>query len=358
MSHKCSHRGFTWIELLVIVLVLAVLLGLLIPAIMAARENSRKQTCMNNLKQIGLGLHNYCDARHRFPGSAEMVGKGPNKRPGGWSFLFYPPVSINAADLPAGFDISPTLIKNTIGTSSAVDPLTNPDPGIRNNRNKPLFFDCVCPSNPNKLHEDPVNKRVAFTNYKAMGATSAQSLILSEDPKATPPYGTASQHPDGALYPTNSGVPISAISDGLANTIMVAETIDDTKSCWLAGADATLVGMPVAGSYQNFTAKSGVTFWAPLDYNGSFYGSATPALQAMRTYLAFDFRPGRADAGTYPASVGRTPAYGPSSGHPGIVNHLFCDGSVKSIRKDVDYAVYFFLITRANGEPPVPASAY
>jgi hypothetical protein len=360
MPQKHPRRGLTRMELIVIIAVCAVLLGLLIPAILAVRENSRKQTCINNLKQIGLGLHNYHDSRKCFPGSAQMVGKKPNQKPGGWSFLFFLIPLVDWDSIPQEFRINPVFIKSTIAFDDklVVDPLTSNDPGIQHNRNQPMFVECICPSNPNKTYEDPVNKQVLFTSYKALGATSAEKLTLSADPNAIPPYDDAKFHPDGALYPTNSGIRSSDISDGLSHTVMVVETIDDTKSCWLAGADATLVGMPNAKSYQSFTDKTGSTFDAPLDYNGLFYGGATPALQAMQTYLSFDFRPDHADAGTYPAGVGRTPAYGPSSSHPGIVNHLFCDGSVKSIRKDIDYAAYFFLITRANGDTSVSASDY
>jgi hypothetical protein len=213
-----------------------------------------------------------------------------------------------------------------------------------------LVSELICPSNPNKTYEDPVNKQVAFTNYKAMGASSMESLIISDDPDSPPPYGDKSNHPDGALYPTNTGIRLKDITDGTSNTIMVVETIDDSKSCWLAGADTTLVGMPKADNYQRF---SGNGFWAPLDYveKPGYNEEAAPGIRAARTYLAFDFRPGYADAGTYPAGVGRTPDYGPSSGHPGIVNHLICDGSVRSVRNDVDYAAYFFAITKNNVDP-------
>jgi hypothetical protein len=358
MPDNNTPNRFSAIGLLVILGVCFLGLGILLSAIQNAREAARRANCTNNMTQIGLCMQNYYDARHYFPGSAEMVGKPPNQKVGGWGFLF--------KSLPGGFydwsdplAIDPSLIKNTLGydESKKIDPLTHQNAAIQSNRNFG-FQELLCPSNPNKSYEDPANKKIAFTNYKAMGATTAESLKLCENPGAAPPYGTAAQHPDGALYPTNNGIPKSSISDGLTHTVMVAETIDDTKSCWLAGADATLVGMPLAASYSQCAAAGGSRYWAPLDFNGRFYGGATPALQAMRTYLAFDFRPGRADAGAYPPSVGRTPAYGPSSAHPGIVNHLFCDGSVRPVRKDVDYAVYFFLITRANGEPPVPPSAY
>ena len=73
MPKNRTRRGFTWIEMVVILVILAVLLGLLVPAILMIRENSRREKCMDNLKQIGLGLQNYHDARKYFPGSAQIV---------------------------------------------------------------------------------------------------------------------------------------------------------------------------------------------------------------------------------------------------------------------------------------------
>jgi hypothetical protein len=236
-----------------------------------------------------------------------------------------------------------------VGKPSKIDPLTGNGASspsavrIARDTSIPEF---LCPSNPNKVYEDPVNKKVAFTNYKAMGATCMESLKLCVDPDSPPPYGDKEKHPDGAIFPRNKGISLGDIADGTSHTIMVVETMDDTKSAWIVGSDVTLVGMPKA-TYEKWKDS----FWAPTGYNGAYYEYASPAIQALRTYAAFDFRPGHPDAGTYPSGVGRTPAYGPSSGHPGIVNHLYCDGSARSLRKDVDYAAYFFAITRDNNEP-------
>ena len=68
-----SRRGFTLIELLVVIAIIAVLIGLLLPAVQAAREAARRASCVNNLKQIGIALHNYHDAILAFP-PATIVG--------------------------------------------------------------------------------------------------------------------------------------------------------------------------------------------------------------------------------------------------------------------------------------------
>jgi Tfp pilus assembly protein PilE len=345
MLHKRPHRGFTWIELLAIIFILAVLLGLLVPAIQSAREQSRRLTCTNNMKQIGLAMHNYHDAMKSFPNSAELRMISSKKEVGGWSYLFI--ILPNMC-----YNMLWNKLDSIVKKDESINVITNPNPSLINLRNASIP-EFLCPSNPNKKYEDPAKKLIAFTNYKAMGATCMESLKLCVDPDCPPPYGDKENHPDGGLFPGNKGIRIADLADGTSNTILAVETMDDSKSAWIAGSDVNLVSMPNVERYKKLDEKqfSHDSFWAPLDFNGLYHGDSTPALQAMRTYLAFDFRPGQKDAGSYPAGVGRTPAYGPSSGHPGAVNHLYGDGAVRGIRNDVDYAAYFFDITRCNNDP-------
>ena len=103
-------------------------------------------------------------------------------------------------------------------------------------------------------------------------------------------------------------------------------------------------------------------FYAPLYYENDGDGgqsspeNTNPTYKTYRTFLAFDFsRPPDADSYPSPMLGISLPAgyYGPSSGHPSVVNHLMADGSTKSLARDIDVAVYMFLITRSGSDPPL-----
>ena len=121
-SRRQSWRGFTLIELLVVIAIIAVLIALLLPAVQSAREAARRAQCVNNLKQIGLAMHNYHDQIGSYPpgctspaaatfGACRMpCGRQSNEL--GWRAMILPQMEQNSAYNAINFDISPNAINN------------------------------------------------------------------------------------------------------------------------------------------------------------------------------------------------------------------------------------------------------
>ncbi len=418
MDSPIKKRGFTLIELLVVITIIGILIGILLPAVQAVREAARRTTCINNLKQIGIALHNFHSTQQHFPGSGQITTSSGGGSPsvGGWSFLVMLLPYIEMGNLYNTLQISgdPTN-PSTFSTQGNTNYTTNAQ--VATATSIPTY---VCQSNPNAKYLDPNGQSgsppaFALTNYKAMGATCMASLafVTQQAGSGTPPYGSASQHPDGAMFPGN-GSRIGDIMDGTAHTIICVETCDNTQSVWTLGTDATLVGMPCqsdpqstnpTGTITSFTNTAApnntqVGFYMPAGATGTFddtgaitgLQSGTPYSQ-FRTYLAFDFRLGvGADSGKYPpfnvqnslssvqgsggssytsavqtaetvsgqgappSTTPNCPVYGPSSGHSAIVNHLMADGSVHCLSKQIDCSAYMFLITKNGSDPnpPIP----
>jgi hypothetical protein len=336
------------------------------------------------MKQIGLGLHNYHDARKCFPGSGQIVRANPSNPVGGWSFLFliFPQVEEISSS-----SISPALLKGTITSPATCIPLeTNGDkisPSCLAILRDTVISEFLCPSNSNPHFENPnappgQGKRHAVTNYKGMCSAFYSGFVKAEQYTGTihstgyPGLDTC----DGGLYPTNTGIRLSDLSDGTSHTILCAETMDCYASSWIAGSDVNMVAMPyTAAEMQTDAANLAVTdrlndtFWSPAGFiaKPNFY--ADGQMGKCNTYFSFDFGPNgknscKAKPVNYPLDPFQAPCqqasriapdagwrYGPSSGHPSVINCLFGDGTVRPVRKDVDAAALYFSVTRGNGDP-------
>jgi hypothetical protein len=141
--------------------------------------------------------------------------------------------------------------------------------------------------------------------------------------------------------------------DGSAHTIMLAETTEQLAARWIYGVEMVLCGFPgntASGQTTTLTQSVG-QYYAPAGFNGDYGDQSTVT---DRCYLGWDWPPDGVDpAYTNPVHVPAASqcTVGPSSDHPAGINHLFADGTVRTLGRDTDVAVYFFVITRQGGDP-------
>ena len=347
MESRGGRVQFTLREMLVLFVVVALGMAVLLPFIQEAREKARRAQCINNMKSLGLAFYNFYDKYGHLPASSGVTrnADGSVAAVDGWSFHVYllPYMDqqrlYDTLDVEGGKPLVEPMGPGTPHFDAAITPLS----------------DLVCPCNPN-----PTFAGTGYvTNYKAMGATHVESLMVaSPKPKMTLyDPDTPGRHPDGALFPGTELKFASFGKDGTAHTILAVETIDPSYGVWTVGEECTLVGLPseqldpggewAPQEYEQFNQ----TYYAPAGFNGRYGGDAPPEIKRLKTYLAYDFN--IADPGPYVGSDPRN-TYGPSSGHPGVVNHLLGDGTVRCVSKDVDFFFYMIRITRAGGDPTGP----
>ncbi|HEX4414934.1 MAG TPA: DUF1559 domain-containing protein [Lacipirellulaceae bacterium] len=289
-------RAFTLVELLVVIAIIGILVALLLPAIQAAREAARRSQCKNNLKQIGLALHNYESTRRTFPPgytSAATTLNGPGTGPGwGW-----------------GAYILPYLEESSIQIDFT-KPITDPLYDQTRTLTLPVFR---CPSDSVELPLFPVQdggsttlSQVTFSNYVGVAGTQEVTDF--------PDTGT------GVLF-RNKSIALKQITDGLSHTLMIGER-DSHKSpetTWV-GAITNSVIPPLNPTYEN---------------------EGPPVLILTNTGTVADDRvPNNALDHVEDSN----------SAHPQGVHFMFADGSVQTINNDIDPTVWVALGTRAGDE--------
>jgi prepilin-type N-terminal cleavage/methylation domain-containing protein/prepilin-type processing-associated H-X9-DG protein len=332
-----NHPAFTLIELLVVIAIIAILIGLLLPAVQKVREAAARIQCTNNLKQIGLALHNYHDTRKAFP--AAMTPHTDPKYPGlpayffGWSVLaqltpFLEQTNVyNTMDLTwplylpqgSGFIISPP---NQFAVSTTVG----------------IF---LCPSD----RGEPVSSGYGLsafgpTNYAACGGTGLNGGS---------PYNT-----DGVFY-ANSKTRITDITDGSSNTAVFSESLlgdgPENASGPIPG-DPQVVYAFLQAPPLSDTACQNATNWNVSNRRGfQWVAGEYRCASYNHYYLPND---PRWDCFTYsldPAilytSIGWRTA---RSRHSGGVNLVLGDGSVRFVGNTVSQATWRALSTRRGGE--------
>jgi len=317
--------GFTLIELLVVIAIIGLLIALLLPAIQAAREAARRSQCSNNLKQVGVALHNYQTANSRFPPITVM--------PLGQT---YQPWSAHARLLPY---LEESGLANLIDWKQSPEFTGNPIAS----RTRVATY--LCPSEIN----DRERPTPTLTHYPLNYVFNQGTWFIYD-----PVKGNVG---DGAFMPNRAFKP-GDFTDGLSKTLAASEAKTYQPNIWDTGQPGTLGIAPPAtpadlvpffgGTFDSF----GHTEWVEGDVHETGFtttftpNSIVPYTDNGVTYGIdlTSIRDGEsATAPTYAAVTAR-------SYHSSIVNVLILDGSVRSIDDGIELVVWRSLGTRARGE--------
>ena len=318
VDRTAASRGFTLVELLVVIGIIGTLVGLLLPAVQAARESSRRSTCQNNLKQLGVALHNYHDARRVFPrGNKCTTSVLPPRDPAGgdptgtrepWTIAILPYAENDA--LYNKFDFNQAFSSHVDQSNQDIRlPITNPNPASQNTRN-PLFN---CPSDPG-VPAAPLknNYHGVMGGVSASGQGAAHTLN-----SACCKYEI---YNNGILF-LNSAIGIKNITDGTSKTFLVGETIYQylprTHYGWGQGARTEQYG---SGFLVNVAATKNV-------------------INSMSQQAA---------AGSHAYVIMQTTF---SSSHPGGAQFLTADGGVSFVSEDVNLSIYQQMGVVNDGSP-------
>jgi len=320
--HRSSTRGFTLIELLVVIAIIAVLIALLLPAVQAAREAARRAQCVNNLKQIGLAMHNYESANGAYPYGADSYGtwtwsgiSSLNQWGGNWVLLIMP--NMEQAQLYNSYNFSLRTVdkQNSTTMTTIVRTLICPSDGIgganplRNDRNPGELATAVALWYVGSMGPTNMDNKVPYCPPTPVGSTtpsycSQGNWGLNYGGSATAPNAVnGTLHGYFARFSISQS--LSGVTDGTSNTIMVGETLPD--QCRYFGS-----------FFHNF----------PL---------STTAIPVNLTKLNL-------------ANNVYYQVCGFKSRHAGGANFLMGDGSVRFVKESINYATYNALSSTSGGE--------
>ena len=343
------RSGFTLIELLVVIAIIAVLIALLLPAVQQARESARRTQCKNNLKQLGLALHNYHDVTNMLPrlnlGSIRD-GSGDGWRSHSAQTMILPYIDRAALYSKINFDVNACCDNG--GGPYNMETAGNPT-GVQMNIQAPIAA-FLCPS------DQAIPGMAGPNNYAVcIGPNKGFNIPVAEMNGAfnrTPSFG------------------LSALTDGTSNTILMSEIVKSggggapTSQSYLAGSrngsgiavDGNAAGL---NSYPGGLTKGQVDIW----------GTACAAVAAVSGERIgerwYHGEAGRTGVGTLLGINSKFPncsfhcngchydgstLFGARSLHTGGAHHLMGDGAVRFISENVDWQTYQRLGSRNDGE--------
>jgi prepilin-type N-terminal cleavage/methylation domain-containing protein/prepilin-type processing-associated H-X9-DG protein len=327
-----SRPAFTLIELLVVIAIIGVLIGLLLPAVQKVRESAARTQCANNLKQIGIALHAYHDAKKSFPG---------NHRPAG----------LTSARERWFTKILPYLDQDNL--YKQYDPLSNWDSAANLPVTSVPLDVAICPSTPTPNRQDFdeangfSNPVVAVTDYAAI--YGLWPLFLTAN-------GITQPNPAGILSKVDTQrISIADITDGTSNTLYVVES---------AGRPFVYQNNRVVVNQNIFQDQVLGGGWCRPASDIWIIGFADKAGTTPGGPYVINAANGIDTTGTYPSQVPAGAATGTDgtgqifSFHGAGTNALMADGAVRFLDADpfsgLAPSVLAALVTRAGGESVPP----
>ncbi len=327
------NRGFTLVELLVVIAIIGILVALLLPAIQAAREAARRTECTNNVKQLGIALHNYHDTFGKLPPSGILYGDPhnvPHQLPyhHTWLVMILPFLEEGAL-----YDMVdkryPIWLDATVQRQEVV---------------RTQVDAVICPSSLElELNE---TRDMAYTNYAGAEGyhwwTTAY-LHTGHDPSFT------SGGDFSGVFTTTKTRGFNTITDGTSNVIAVAE-VTSTGYKW-GGIRTSGTGVPRFNTGERVFRAAFV--WTGTNGECCETGRYMDPNGSLRTSASWF--PG---GSPHPFSPTYLSAWGPnaewpgaSSRHPGVVNVLLADGSVRPIQENVAWGLWAKLNSIGDGYP-------
>lgn len=300
-------RGFTLIELLVVIAIIAVLIALLLPAVQQAREAARRTQCKNNLKNLGLAMHNYHDTFTLFPW-------GMDQHEAFWHGMILP-------------QLEQTGIYNQIAwIESGVG---NWDSGSFNETACASFmpvFRCPSMAMPEHINNNSIEGRVP-NSYRGCAGSDIYSDDVSGIPAGSPAGARALEEAklNGVLFGCSS-IRSGDIVDGMSNTVMFGESYTDTYVKDSQQMDYWQIGSPQSGG------------WNPGGTGGTEYSEGLGSTAV------------RINSRLNPTVHGTLMEISFGSYHVGGAHFTLCDGSVRFISENIDLATYQGLGSRSGGE--------